>query len=55
MFPQKILTFHSWEIFTENSAVPLRFGLHDPKRNQPNFRKGKKNAMGHLCRSKLEI
>ncbi len=25
MFPQKILTLNSWEIYTENSFVSLRF------------------------------
>jgi hypothetical protein len=31
MFPQKILTFHSWDLYIENSSVLSRFGLHDPK------------------------
>jgi hypothetical protein len=35
MFPQQILTFHSWKIYTENSSVLLRFELHDPQRNEP--------------------
>jgi hypothetical protein len=57
--------FHSWEIYTENSSVLLRFGLHDPKgisqtlKSQiPNiyFRKGKiTNSRDHLCSYNLEI